>query len=74
MYKRVTLMCATYDQMGHFNVGPPYNYISSNEKIKNIPNSMHFDEFRLEFNHIFLQFESSNFNFVTISALSTVSS
>ena len=22
--KWVTLMCATYDQMGHFNVGPPY--------------------------------------------------
>ena len=41
---------------------------------KNTPNSMHFDQFRLEFNHILLQFESSDFNFVTIGALSTVSS
>ena len=22
-------MCATYDQMGHFNVGPPYNIQTS---------------------------------------------
>ena len=42
--------------------------------LKNNPNGMHFYEFRLEFNHIFLQFESSNFNFVTIGALVTVSS
>ena len=35
--KWVTLMYATYDQMGHFNVGPPYNISSKN----NISIQMH---------------------------------